>query len=399
MARAAFILDRLMRSLGLPGKSFVPLIVGFGCNVPAVMATRALDSQQDRLLTTIMAPFMSCGARLTVYALFAAAFFPRNGQNIVFGLYLIGVVLAILSGLLIRRRILHRDMTPFLMELPNYHVPTLKGLLLHTWQKLRGFIMRAGKAIVLVVVVLNFVNSIGTDGSYGNENSQRSVLSAIGKTITPLFEPLGLKQENWPATVGIFSGIFAKEVVVGTLDALYTSLAYQQNDEAEPQVFVFWDRVKEGAATIPENLAEVSEAWSDPLGVSVNQGTDQSVLAEQQEVQMTTLGMMVKLFDGPLGAFCYILFVLLYIPCVATIAAIYKEMGGFWACFSATWNTVLAYATAVSVYQAGTFSAHPQSSLLWIAMMILLLVVSYRVMAYFAQKQAQNTNLIPVTNL
>jgi ferrous iron transport protein B len=399
MARVAFILDRLMRSLGLPGKSFVPLIVGFGCNVPAVMATRALDSQQDRLLTTIMAPFMSCGARLTVYALFAAVFFPRNGQNVVFGLYLTGVVLAILSGLIIRRRILNRDVTPLIMELPNYHVPTIKGLLLHTWHKLKGFMLRAGKAIVLVVVVLNFVNSIGTDGSYGNENSERSVLSAIGKTITPLFEPLGVREDNWPATVGIFSGIFAKEVVVGTLDALYTSMADEQNAANEEESFDLWDSIADAAATIPVNLADLVGTWSDPLGMGVGEVADQAQAAEEQEVELSTLGMMASLFDGQLGAFCYILFVLLYMPCVATIAAIYKEMGGFWAVFSASWNTTLAYATAVSCYQVGTFSAHPQTSLLWLTAMLALLIAGYQLLAYFARRQASSSNLIPVTNL
>jgi len=225
MARAAFILDRLTRSLGLPGKSFVPLVIGFGCNVPSVMGSRTLDSNQDRLLTTLMAPFMSCGARLTVYILFATAFFAENGHNVVFGLYLIGIILALLTGLLVRQKILSRDISPFIMELPNYHIPTLRGLFTHTWHRLHGFIVRAGKAIVLVVIVLNFVNSISLDGTFNNENTSKSLLSVIGKTITPVFSPLGIKEENWPATVGLFSGIFAKEVVVGTLDALYSNMA------------------------------------------------------------------------------------------------------------------------------------------------------------------------------
>ena len=148
MGRAAFIVDRLMRRVGLPGKSFVPLIVGFGCNVPAVMATRTLDSEHDRVLTTLMAPYMSCGARLTVYALFAVAFFPTNGQNLVFALYLLGIVVAVVSALIVRRYLLPRASSTFVMELPAYHMPTLRGLLMHTWQRLKGFVLRAGKAIV-----------------------------------------------------------------------------------------------------------------------------------------------------------------------------------------------------------------------------------------------------------
>ena len=168
-----------------------------------------------------MAPYMSCGARLTVYALFAVAFFPSHGQNVVFALYLIGILIAVLSALAVRRYLLPEPRSNFVLELPAYHLPTLRNILTQTWQRLKGFVLRAGKAIVLVVVVLNVLNSIGTDGSVGNENSENSILSAVGKTITPAFAPMGIDADNWPATVGIFTGIFAKEVVVGTLDALY----------------------------------------------------------------------------------------------------------------------------------------------------------------------------------
>ena len=399
MARAAFILDRLMHSIGLPGKSFVPLVVGFGCNVPSVMASRTLDTHQDRLLTTLMAPFMSCGARLTVYILFATAFFSQSGQNVVFGLYVIGIVLAVLTGLIVRRKMLSRDVSPFIMELPNYHVPTLKGLLIHTWHRLKGFMVRAGKAIVIVVIALNFVNSIGTDGSFNNENTERSMLSAIGKTITPIFEPLGVKEENWPATVGIFSGIFAKEVVVGTLDALYSDMARDKNAAIEKENISIGDQLKEAAATIPANLAEVNNMWGDPLGLDVGDLSDKSATADAQDIEVSTITLMQQLFDGPLAAFSYILFVLLYMPCVATLGAIYKEAGGAWAFFSATWNTVLAYGVAVIVYQSGNLMTDPQQSLLWIGGMLLLMLVGYLSLIQFGKKQARNDNLIPAVNL
>lgn len=399
MARAAFILDRLMRSVGLPGKSFVPLVVGFGCNVPSVMAGRTLDSHQDRLLTTLMAPFMSCGARLTVYILFAAAFFETNGQNVVFGLYIIGIALAVLTGILVRKKMLSRDVSPFIMELPNYHIPTLKGLLIHTWHRLKGFMMRAGKAIVLVVIVLNFVNSIGTDGSFNNQNTERSVLSAIGKAITPIFEPLGVKEENWPATVGIFSGIFAKEVVVGTLDALYTDMARNSGEHVDAEDTSISGMISEAFATIPENLAEVNHMWGDPLGLNVGDLSDKASSAEAQEVELSTITMMQQLFDGPLAAFSYLLFVLLYMPCVATLGAIYKEAGGAWAFFSATWNTLLAYSVAVIVYQVGMLTVHPEHSLLWIGAMIAMMMIGYLLLMQFGKWQARNDNLIPVVNL
>ncbi len=399
MARAAFILDRLMHSIGLPGKSFVPLVVGFGCNVPSVMASRTLDTHQDRLLTTLMAPFMSCGARLTVYILFATAFFHKNGQNVVFGLYIIGIALAVLTGLLVRRKMLSRDISPFIMELPNYHVPTIKGLLIHTWHRLKDFMVRAGKAIVIVVIVLNFVNSIGTDGSFNNENTERSMLSAIGKTITPIFEPLGVKEENWPATVGIFSGIFAKEVVVGTLDALYSGMARDENTAIAHDEVSIPGQLKEAIATIPANLAEVNEMWGDPLGLGIGDLSDQNATADAQDIEVSTITLMQQLFDGPLAAFSYILFVLLYMPCVATLGAIYKEAGGAWAFFSATWNTLLAYSVAVIVYQAGNLTTQPQQSLFWIGGMILLMLVGYLLLMQFGRRQARNDNLIPAVNL
>src|SRR5512132_2771895 len=156
MARAAFVMDRLMRSVGLPGKSFIPLIVGFGCNVPAIMATRTLENRRDRIMTVMMAPFMSCGARLPVYALFAAAMFPAGGQNLVFALYLIGIGFAVMTGLVLKKTLLQG--APFVMELPPYHLPTLRGILLRTWERLREFLYRAGRVIVAVVVVLSFFN-------------------------------------------------------------------------------------------------------------------------------------------------------------------------------------------------------------------------------------------------
>lgn len=398
MVRAAFIIDRMMRSVGLPGKSFVPLIVGFGCNVPSVMATRTLENQTDRLMTTIMAPFMSCGARLTVYALFAAAFFPSNGQNIVFALYLIGIVLAVLSGLIIRRFMVPGDMSSFVMELPPYHMPTLKGLLIRTWQRLKGFIVRAGKAIVMVVVILNFLNSFGTDGSFGNQDSGNSALSAIGKTITPIFSPMGLKEENWPATVGIFTGIFAKEVVVGTLDTLYTELGNGATQEEETE-FDFWGTIEEAFSTIPANLADVIASADDPLGINIGDVSDAMTAAQEQEVELDTLTLMAQLFDGQIGAFAYLLFVLLYIPCVATIGAIHKELGGFWAGFTVVWTYATAYAVAVIFYQAATFERYPMSASLWIASMLTMLGLCYAFLISKGKKQSRRDNLIPVVNI
>ena len=185
MSRAAFVVDRLMSRIGLPGNSFVPLIVGFGCNVPAVMASRSLTREQDRLLTISMAPFMSCGARLTVYALFTAAFFPENGSLIVFSLYLFGIAVAVFTGWLFRKTLFAGQASPSFQEMPAYHLPVLRNTLITTWHRLHGFIRRAGSTIVKVVVLLTVINSVGLDGSFGNQDSKESLLSYIGKTLTP----------------------------------------------------------------------------------------------------------------------------------------------------------------------------------------------------------------------
>jgi len=365
MARAAFVMDHFMRTIGLPGKAFVPLIVGFGCNVPAIMATRTLENERERKLTILMNPFMSCGARLPVYALFAAAFFPSSGQNIVFALYLTGIAVAIVTGLLMKRTLLPGKSSGFMMELPPYHLPTLKGILLRAWDRVRLFVKEAGQIIILMVLALNLLNSIGTDGSFGNEDSEKSVLSAASRVMTPAFAPMGIQENNWPAVVGVFSGILAKEVVVGTLDNLYSSLA---TDAAagEEAGFDLWQQLKMAAASVPENLAAVSESLLDPIGLNIGDVSDISTAAEEQDINQGVFGAMNSRFDGQAGAFAYLLFVLLYFPCVATIGAIKREAGRPWAIFVAAWTTTVAYITAVSFYQVATYSDHPTASVAWL---------------------------------
>nr|VFJ88666.1 MAG: ferrous iron transport protein B [Candidatus Kentron sp. LFY] len=372
MARAAFVMDRFMRAMGLPGKSFVPMIVGFGCNVPAIMSTRILENPRDRALTILMNPFMSCGARLPVYALFGAAFFPVGGQNLVFGLYFIGIAMAVLTGLVMKYTILPVEKSHFVMELPRYHLPSSKSVLIHTWDRLKNFLLRAGKIIVPMVVIINFMNTIGTDGSFGNENTDNSVLSEVGRTLTPAFAPMGITEENWPATVGVFTGIMAKEVVVGTLDAIYGQLA-QIDEEGDahrkgaiPEDFQLWDGISEAFATIPENLTAILETVTDPLGISIGDISEIERAAEEQEVAVGTFGAMVARFDGQVGAFAYLLFILMYFPCAASTATIYKETSLGWATFVAAWTTGLGYGTATIFYQTATFSAHPATSATWL---------------------------------
>lgn len=400
MARAAFVMDRFMRFIGLPGKAFVPLLVGFGCNVPAIMATRTMEHQRDRVLSILMNPFMSCGARLPVYALFAAAFFPVGGQNLVFGLYLLGIAAAVMTGLIMKNTVLIGETAPFVMELPAYHLPTLKGVILRTWDRLKTFILGAGRVIVPMVLVLNFLNAIGTDGNFGNEDSSDSVLSTIGREIAPAFSPMGLDEENWPAAVGIFTGVLAKEAVVGTLDALYTGLAEADaraagNLEPDEEVFNLWRMFGEAFNSIPANLAEVTSMITDPLGLNIGDVSDVESAAREQEVTTGTFGAMQTRFNGQAGAFAYLLFILLYFPCVAATAAVYREAGMGWTLFVASWTTGLAYMAATLFYQTATFAQHPNYSAAWIIGLLLMffsVIVGLRVWG----RRSTKTEAVPI---
>jgi ferrous iron transport protein B len=402
MARAAFVVDRFMRFLGLPGKAFVSMIVGFGCTVPAIMSTRTLESKKDRMLTIFMSPFMSCGARLPVYVLFGAAFFPGSSGMMVFSLYLTGIILSVLTGFILTKTIMKGEASHFIMELPPYHLPRFKHILIHTWNRLKLFILRAGSAIITIVIILSFLNSIGTDGSFGNEDTDKSVLSSISKKITPVFSPMGIEEENWPATVGIFTGIFAKEAVVGTLNSLYSanssSVTEQASDETpvntagsaddseeqadstqeEENEFSLTESLKESLETIPENLSGVFGSLSDPLGLGAIDATgDEKAAAEELEADEGIFTSMRSNFSkGNMQAYAYLLFVLIYFPCVAAFGAIKRETSLKFAFGVAAYLTVLAWIVAVLFYQITT-----GNSAFWIifaSIACLLLITTFK---------------------
>ena len=359
LARAAFVVDSVMQKIGLPGKAFVPLIVGFGCTVPAVMSARVLDSERERITTIMMAPFMSCGARLPVYALFAAAFFPDSGQNLVFLLYLIGIAAAIFTGFLLKKTVLSGTSSLNIMELPPYEVPRIGAISKRVWQRTYGFVTGAGKTIVIVVCLLNFLNSIGTDGSFGHQDSEKSILSQSAQVVMPILAPMGIKEENWQAGVGIITGIFAKEVLVATFNSLYSSTIAEEN--SAPSLITSWH---EATASIKENLLGI--APDDPLGIDVGDLSDLAVVAVEQQVELSTYQVMQAAFVGQLGAFSYLLFILLYTPCVAAMGAIKNEVGTRWAGFAASWSFLLAYLMATLCFQVGNFLATPFISSIYI---------------------------------
>lgn len=379
MSRAAFVLDKVMQKIGLPGKAFVPLVLGFGCNVPAIMATRTLDQERERKLAASMAPFMSCGARLPVYALFAAAFFPESGQNVVFALYLLGIVAAVFTGWVLKKTLFPGSSDNLVMEMPDYEVPTLQNVLIKTWQKLKRFVLGAGKTIVIVVAILSFLNSVGTDGSFGNEDSDNSVLSKAAQVVTPVFEPIGINHDNWQATVGIITGIFAKEAVVGTLNNLYTSA---QGDDAEYDLI---GSLKDAVMSIPENLMGLN--FSDPLGIEVGDLSDSASVAQDQEVDASIFGNLNNHFVTGYAAFSYLIFILLYTPCVAAMGAYVREFGTRYARFIAVWTMGLAYASAALFNQAAHFSESPVSSATWIGGILLVCALVYSLLKRAGRKQ------------
>ena len=365
MARAAFVMDRLMQALGLPGKSFVPLIVGFGCNVPSVMGARTLDAPRERLMTIMMAPFMSCGARLAIFAVFAAAFFGQNGALAVFSLYVLGIVMAILTGLMLKHTIMRGEASPFVMELPVYHVPHLKSLVIQTWQRLKGFVLRAGKVIVIVSIFLSALNSFTLSGKAADSIND-SALASVSRVITPIFKPIGVHEDNWQATVGLFTGAMAKEVVVGTLNTLYTAENIQE-EAFNPAEFSLTGELGEAASETWQSLKDTFSlsVLANPIEASKGDG----------EMATGSMGVMSSKFGSPAAAYSYLIFVLLYIPCISVMGAIARESSRGWMGFSILWGLNIAYSLSTLFYQVSSYSQHPRYSLVCILAVVLFNII------------------------
>jgi len=316
IARAAFLADRLMRGIGLPGKSFVPLLVGFGCTVPAILATRMLDSKRDRLLTVFMIPFMSCGAKLPVYAAFAVAFSPDAPWKLLLTLYLVGVALGSFVGLILKKTLFQGTPAHFIMELPPYHLPRPRHFLRHAWENLVGFLWRAGKFIVPMMLVLGLLNSFDVHGhaKADVDVSSETLLSVVGRVCTPVFEPIGVEKDNWQGAVAIFTGLFAKESVIGTLNGLYSQSAALEKDDGEGC------RGEKYAAAKSSELSERTE-----LRRHFSKGFHQ--------------------------AFSYLLFILLYVPCVGATAVVFKEIGKTYGAIFVGYLTLLGWSVA-TIYHA-----------------------------------------------
>ncbi|HJO92185.1 MAG TPA: Fe(2+) transporter permease subunit FeoB [Victivallales bacterium] len=383
MARAAFVMDRFMKSIGLPGKAFVPLIVGFGCNVPSVMATRTLDTKRDRILTTLMSPFICCGARLAIFAIFAGAFFPSGGGTVVFLIYIIGIICAVFTGLIVKNTLLRGDNSPFIMEIPVYHLPNLRSILMQTWDRSKRFLYKAGKIIIPACILIGALNVIQPNGQVDITGSKNSLLSEIGKSVTPVLAPMGVKDSNWPATVGLLTGIMAKEVVVGTLNTLYTQ---EKPGEANPvsQDFSLSGELRGAWYATVDNFKNMSiSSFVNPFA------------ANEADASMNngSMGTMVTSFGSVAAAFAYMLFVLLYVPCIATVAVAAKEIGKGWAWFSVIWGFALAYCVGVISYQISLIGINTFSSICWILGMLLFIGVLITIMRLYSGKNSPKSRL------
>lgn len=347
MARAAFIMDRFLNKIGLPGKAFIPLLVGFGCTVPALMATRTLEQRRDRVLTMLIAPFMSCGARMPVYAIFAMAFFPKHGNAVIFALYLTGAALAILSGLVLHKTLFKGEASAFVMELPPYHVPALRGCLEHVWHNLKSFLTRAGQVILLIAVLLSLAHALFTWFSAGREQAE-AMRSSAGRAMTVVFRPMGVAEENWPAAAGLLTGLMAKEAIVGTLEVLY---AHAKQPEAD------------APSQAPDWVAELNSATA---ALAAGYGWKAEKAPVDPKAETGLLEAMRRHFGSRAAAVAYLLFVLIYSPCVAALIVLGREAGWRWAAFAVTYQTLLAWMVATGYYQAMTFAEAPARAATWL---------------------------------
>lgn len=315
MARAAFIMDRLMHRIGLHGKSFIPMIMGFGCNVPAIMATRTIESRKSRLITMLIIPLMSCAGRLPVYILIAGAFFPKNAGIVLLGLYALGILLAIIAAKIMSRFFKDDDL-PFVMELPPYRIPTAKSIFRHTWEKGRQYLQKMGGIILVCSLAIWFLGYFPNHDAYDSvpEQQEHSFIGYVGKAMEPVLKPLGF---DWRMGVGIVAGVGAKELVVSTLGVMYAD--------------------EEPVGSGPSDLSEGDSAHkTEETG-----GTDGTTRLQKALLRSVS----------PAGALAYMVFILLYFPCVATFIAIKNESGGWkWAIITAVYTIVLAWIAAFITY-------------------------------------------------
>lgn len=348
LSRAAVLMDGLLRKIGLPGKAFIPLIVSFGCNVPAIVATRTLDSMEARIKTVMMAPFMSCSARLTVYALFCSAFFKEGAALLVFCLYCLGVLAAIGTGLLLNKVIAPSNKQYLVLELPKYQMPSFATVWKKTRGRIQGFVMGAGKLIVGIFIVVQLLASTSANWEFNKSGfAQDSIIHSVGKASTFVFKPMGMQEEHWPLVVSLFTGILAKEVVIGTLSAVYNHEPIFDRPHP-PTIGDIFSTMGDGMRALVGNIANFSLFGNF---TELAQYEFKNELEESAANNRSLVEGLRKSVSDKAAIIAYLIFVLLYFPCISVFAAIKSEINIKWAIYSVTWSTVLAYTVATLFYQ------------------------------------------------
>jgi ferrous iron transport protein B len=349
MARGAFVMDRLMSRMGLQGRSFLPLMVGFGCSVPAIYATRTLNNQRDRVLTGLLVPFMSCSARLPVYVLFAAVFFPGRAGLVILGLYLLGIIVALGIGLLLRRTLLPTTNAPGLvMELPPYRLPNARSIGYHMWQRTRGFLQHASSLILVTTLVIWLLTAIpvGGQGTFADTPVAESAFGRVSAVIAPAMEPLGFG--SWEAGGALLSGLVAKEVVVSTMAQVYRG----SGDAAEAGAATFLSDLAQIVTSFGRAIADTLRAIPGLVGIDLT--ADDGDAAEAGLAANLRAG-FDKTSGGHAAAagLAFMVFVLLYTPCMAAVAAERHELGSKWMWLSLLGQLAIAWVVALVVFQVG----------------------------------------------
>lgn len=354
MARAAFVMDRLMHLLGLHGKSFLPMLVGFGCNVPAIYATRTLENPKDRILTGLLVPFMSCSARLPVYVLFSAIFFARDAGLVVFAMYTLGIVTAIVLGILMKNTLFKtKEQSPFVMELPPYRLPTLKGIWFSMWERTAGFVKKAWTIILATSVIIWLLLSIPVKpgAEFANVDTGDSAFAAVSGAIAPVFAPLGFG--SWESSGAIVTGFLAKEVVISAMMQTYNASEVELSAESElAQSTTFLQDV--GGILSSFAVAAVDTVKSIPLVIGINLFPAEEEPANTALMDRVAAGFAASSGGhAQLAALAFMVFVLIYTPCVTAVAAMRHELGTKWMLFSVFGQLALAWLMALAVYQIG----------------------------------------------
>ncbi|ORX53765.1 hypothetical protein BCR36DRAFT_582038 [Piromyces finnis] len=327
MARAAFILDRIMRAFGLHGKSFIPMICGFGCNVPAIMSTRSIENRKNRLVTILVASLFSCSARIPVYSVLCKVFFPDYSFIIIFSIYVVGIIIALILAKLFSLFLVKEKEMNYLMELPDYRIPYIWNVLKHAWERSKQYLIKMGTVILGASVIIWFLSYFPHhEDENGNFKTEDSCLGRVGKFIEPVFVPQGF---NWKMDVGLLAGLSAKEIVVSTLNILYGGEDEGPEEEAGDDAGAEAGKEGEGKEEEEEEEEDEEEAQAKNLSEKMRASGDLD----------------------PIGAYSYMLFTLLYFPCVATIATIGYEAGWKWAGFVVTYSLVLAWVVSAVFYR------------------------------------------------